>query len=132
MMDRCYNPKATGFDRYGGRGITVCERWHDIKAFVADMESTYFNGASIDRINNNGNYEPSNCRWATATQQNRNQRGNRLLAYNGETKCLKEWAEQFGIHKTTLWNRLNRGHSVHDALHTPVTDKFRRKELQTT
>lgn len=73
MLDRCKNEKHIHYHRYGGRGITVCERWHDIKNFLEDMSPTFKEGLTLDRINNDGNYEPSNCRWATRKEQRSNQ-----------------------------------------------------------
>lgn len=75
MMQRCYNPKSYFYYRYGGRGISVCDRWHDFDNFIADMGNRP-SGLSLDRINNDGNYEPSNCRWATKEQQASNKHHN--------------------------------------------------------
>ena len=74
MIHRCHNPKARGYENYGGRGIKVCDRWHDVRNFIEDMYPTFKEGLMLDRINNNGNYEPSNCRWTTMTVQGRNTR----------------------------------------------------------
>jgi hypothetical protein len=82
MRDRCNNPRGPGYTNYGGRGIKVCQRWGSFENFAADMGPHPGQGWSLDRINNNGNYEPSNCRWATRTQQNRNSRRTRLTAEN--------------------------------------------------
>lgn len=120
MMHRCYDPKNYKFHNHGGRGITVCERWKDYLNFKEDMgEPT--EGLSLERIDNDGNYEPSNCKWATRKEQGRNKRNNRLLTYKGETKCMAEWCEIFNINFSTLDSRLRYSKwSVEKALTTPV------------
>ena len=110
LKDRCNNPKNPGYSRYGGRGIKVCKEWQNsYQAFYDDMYSNYKHGLTIDRIDNNGNYAPENCRWATRAEQAMNtrnvDRANRYT-YNGETKTVREWAESFGIKRTTLDMRL--------------------------
>ena len=120
MMERCYKPNTKSYKRYGARGITVCERWHNIDAFIQDMAASFQNGLTIDRIDNNGNYEPSNCRWATKKQQNRNYSRNLLIEYNGSKMCLIEWSEKLNIKYSTLWDRLNMGWSIEKTLTTPV------------
>ncbi len=118
MLDRCYNQNSTNYPRYGGRGITVCDRWRDggFKAFFADMGPRPTPTHSIDRIDNNKGYSPDNCRWATKKQQSRNTRTNRYLTHNGVTATLSEWAEILGISPKTLRGRLYKGISVNDAL----------------
>lgn len=106
MVSRCTNPKDAKYARYGARGIAVCKAWHDVHQFVADMGPTYRRGLTIDRIDNDGPYSPENCRWATSKQQTRNYSRNVLVTYNGETKCLREWAEVLGINYGTLWDRI--------------------------
>jgi hypothetical protein len=106
MVDRCMNPKNKRFDRYGGRGITVCAKWMDAQQFISDMGPKFRRGMSLDRIDNDGPYSPENCRWATSKQQTRNYSRNVLVSYRGETKCLKEWAEILGINYGTLWDRI--------------------------
>ncbi|HEY9737554.1 MAG TPA: hypothetical protein V6D06_14770 [Trichocoleus sp.] len=121
MKSRCHNPNNAAYDRYGGRGIVVCDRWREsFENFYADMGPRPSEQHSIDRINNDGNYEPGNCRWATDKQQSRNTRRNRLLTYNGETLFLDEWAERLSISKHTLQTRLWRGWSVEEAFETPI------------
>lgn len=120
MIQRCENPNHHAYSLYGGRGIKVCERWHDFGAFYADMYPKPSRRHSIDRIDNDGDYEPSNCRWATDKQQGRNRSDNRIISYNGEERCLSEWADKIGMNWTTLWNRLKRGWSVVEAMETPV------------
>lgn len=106
MMSRCFNPADKRYHRYGGRGITVCKAWLDVHQFVADMGPAYRRGMTLDRINNDGSYTPENCRWATHKTQTRNYSRNLLVTYNGETKCLKEWAEILGLNYGTLWDRI--------------------------
>jgi hypothetical protein len=119
MRDRCVNPNNKSFANYGGRGIRVCERWDSFENFLADMGSRS-NGYSIDRIDNDGNYEPGNCRWTTTKQQMNNQRRNRVLEFNGESKTIAQWAESTGIKWLTLRQRLDRyGWTIERALTTP-------------
>jgi hypothetical protein len=106
MHDRCNSPLKTC---YQGRGITVCERWKDFELFLSDMGEVPSPKHSIDRIDNNGNYEPGNCRWATHMQQCRNKRTSRLETFNGETLTLSEWAQRFSISQSKLRGRLNLG-----------------------
>lgn len=121
MLARCENPKATHFDNYGGRGISVCERWHDFALFLADMGPRPSPKHTIDRYpNNDGHYEPSNCRWATMVQQCRNKRTNRLVTYGGETLTLAEWGERLGTNGTVIGIRLRNGWSDERAVTEPV------------
>lgn len=115
MMDRCYRSNVPNFAYYGGRGIRVCERWHTFENFYADMGDRP-DGHSLDRTDNAGNYEPSNCRWAPLTAQSRNMRSNRRLTLNGVTRPLVEWAELRGIPPQTVAGRLRRGKSIEQAL----------------
>lgn len=106
MKQRCFNKKNTRFADYGGRGITVCDRWVDFEAFLADMGQPP-DGMSLDRIDNDGNYEPSNCRWTTAKQQQVTaRRERRFLTHNGVTKTIGEWAVELGISKAGVQYRL--------------------------
>jgi len=107
MRSRCRNESASGYSNYGGRGITVCERWDSFEAFLEDM-GTCPADHSIERIDVNGNYEPSNCIWADRITQARNTRANRNLTLNGETKCLKEWADDLGMDQASLRERLDK------------------------
>jgi hypothetical protein len=122
MMSRCYTPGSKYFKNYGGRGIVVCERWRGpdgFTHFLADMGERPA-GVSLDRINNNGNYEPGNCRWADGLTQHNNKRTNRLLTHRGVTMTVAEWARAVGLGYPTLQHRLQLGWSVARALESPV------------
>lgn len=119
---RCYNPSNKNYKHYGARGIRMCDKWRtDFQAFFDDMGPCP-EGKSLDRYpNQNGNYEPGNCRWATITEQSRNRRSNVILEFNGERLCIGEWAERTGIKRATIAARfLDYGWSAHDALTIPV------------
>lgn len=122
MIDRCYNKNSPSYKRYGGRGIIICGEWrHNYKAFKTwALSHGYLDTLTIDRINNDGIYEPSNCRWADVYTQARNKSSNRFLEYNGERKTLAEWANQTGLKYSTLSERLKRGWSVKDAIERPL------------
>jgi hypothetical protein len=122
MRQRCRSPKDKRWDRYGGRGIKVCDRWNNsYPAFLEDMGRRPTPHHQIDRINNDGNYEPENCRWATAKEQSLNRRSNRRITFNGETLCVTEWANRLGLNKTTLMERLNsQKWSIEKALTAPI------------
>lgn len=116
MKDRCTNPRCAVWDRYGGRGITVCDRWlQSFSAFLADVGPRPESNMSIDRIDNNGNYEPGNVRWATQLQQQTNSSQARLLTLDGETLTISGWARRLGISRPALRQRL-RLHSIQEAL----------------
>lgn len=120
MKDRCYNPNAQRYAVYGARGIAICDRWRDsFEAFYEDMGPRPEAGYQIDRIDNDGPYEPGNCRWATAKQNTRNRRNKRMLTHEGRTLCVAEWAEVRGFHRNDILSRLQRGWSVAEALDTP-------------
>lgn len=121
LRNRCTNPNHRQFPAYGGRGITVCERWQDYELFLADMGRRPSPHHSIDRRDNNRGYEPSNCRWATRLEQNRNTRSTRRVTVDGVTQSLSEWLEQTGVDRRTFYNRLNRGMSEVAALGLATT-----------
>jgi len=110
MIRRCYNKNASSYHRYGGRGITVCTRWREsFQKFLSDMGYRPSTKHSLDRHpNNNGNYEPNNCRWATWTEQARNTSQNRLITAFGKTLTAIEWSEQMGIDYRRLWARIDK------------------------
>jgi len=120
MMQRCGNPKQVGYHNYGGRGIKVCDRWHKLSNFIADMGPRPSPKHSIERRDNNGDYTPSNCKWATRHEQHRNMRRNVWLTLDGVTLCLKDWARSTGMDQMTIKGRLRRGWSVRDTLTLPA------------
>ena len=109
MIQRCTNPKRKCYPVYGGRGITVCERWNSFNGFLADMGPRPSLAHTLDRIDSNGNYEPSNCRWATIDVQATNRADNRRVCINGTSKIIAEWARYFGISAETVYDRLHHG-----------------------
>jgi len=112
MKYRCFNPKSKEYKNYGARGISVCDRWlHSFENFFLDMGRKPA-GRSIDRIDNNGNYEPSNCRWATIQEQNSNKRDCIHLEYAGLIMTIEEWGRLIGRHPTTLRTRLRAGYPL--------------------
>lgn len=119
MIKRCA-PGSRFFSRYGARGISVCARWRDsFENFLADMGLRPSPKHSIDRINNDGNYEPGNCRWATAELQQRNKGNNVRLTFQGVTLTLTEWAQRHGVDRTGVKRRLLAGESIEQALTAP-------------
>lgn len=119
MRARCERLSRPDYVRYGGRGIKVCERWGDYNNFEADMLSSYRKGLSLDRVNNDGDYSPENCRWATAFEQANNKRTSRKVTFNGMSMGISEWARYLGIKESTLGMRLGAyGWSAEKALTT--------------
>ncbi len=108
MFDRCVNPNDASFARYGGRGIKVCQRWLNFEKFLADV-GVPFEGQSIDRIDNDGNYEPNNVRWETRSGQARNRCSSLIIEYCGNAKTVAQWATDLDIPYRVLWDRLQRG-----------------------
>lgn len=110
MVQRCHNPNNPGYKYYGGRGISVCRRWRNsTSAFIEDMGRRPTPEHTVERIDNNGNYSSSNCRWATQAEQNRNTRRNIFITIDGVTKCVAEWARAHGIDPKAARCRLRRG-----------------------
>jgi hypothetical protein len=123
MRYRCENPSNADYPSYGGRGIKVCERWREsFDNFLADM-GRQPEGLVLDREDNDGPYDPSNCRWVTPAVSARNTRRNVRLTHNGQTHCLADWAAMTGIGRMTLTQRLASGWSVDRALSTPLRAK---------
>lgn len=136
MKERCYSENCVSYHRYGGRGITVCDEWKN--SFQTFCEWALKNGfdpdadrfeCSLDRIDNDGDYTPENCRWVDIKTQQRNRRNNRIIEFCGARKTATEWAELVGIERRTMLKRLKSGWSIEAALTTPLTRcKSHRKE----
>ena len=118
MKARCTNSGHDRYRYYGGRGIGVCDRWINFSAFLKDMGERP-HASSLDRIDNDGDYCPENCRWATKAEQVRNCRSNRLISFRGRTLTLAQWAEETGMHRETISGRLDDGWSPARALTEP-------------
>lgn len=129
MIQRCYNPNSKSYKNYGGRGIIMCDEWKNeltgCEQFATDMGNRPSHKHSIDRIDVNGNYQPNNCRWATPDQQMRNTRRNKLLSYNGITKPLVEWAEEYNLPYDILAGRIRKKWSMETALTFPHVSRMR-------
>lgn len=122
MMTRCMNPNYCKWDRYGGRGITVCERWRKYENFLADMGRRPAKYYSLDRIDNDGNYEPSNCRWATPYQQVSNKSSNVNLELDGVSMNVAQWSRKTGISVQNIRYRLRAGWPVREILTIPTME----------
>lgn len=126
MMDRCYNDRCPSYKDYGARGIEVCERWKDVKNFVADLEKSYLtakkNGGyiSLDRINNNKSYSPTNTRWADRKTQQNNRRTNHFIQFEGIELTIAQWADRQCMKRETLVSRLRNNWPIEKALTQPV------------
>lgn len=118
VVQRCNNPKNQAFHNYGGRGIRVCEQWATFEGFYADMGAS--NGLTLERMNNDGNYEPANCKWATRKEQNSNRRDNVFLEHAGLRLTLTQWSEKMHIALGTIQKRLKLGWSTRDTLEAAV------------
>ena len=126
MKERCNNPNHKSYKNYGGKGIKVCNEWSsDYSKFLSwAYEHGYKEGLTIDRINGNNDYSPENCRWVTTAEQNRNYSRNHFITYNGETKCLADWADFFGINRATVLFRIKQG--------KPLNEVFKKIDGRTT
>ena len=128
MKNRCNSPNNTNYQSYGGRGIKICDEWQDFKNFKDwAIANGYEDSLTIDRIDVNGDYTPSNCRWITQKEQCNNRRTTHLIEYNGEIHSMKQWSVILGIHPRTLKSRLDSGWSVERAFSQP-TQKQKKKE----
>ena len=122
MRKRCLLPSHKNYGRYGGRGITICDRWNSFDNFFADMGEKP-KGLTIERIDVNGNYYPENCKWASRKEQNKNRNSNVKITFNGITKIVSEWADELGISKFCIRYRLKAGWSIERALTTKTQRK---------
>lgn len=123
MKSRCLNKNYIHYENYGGRGIAVCDRWlgkGGFEKFLEDMGRQPGPEYTIERIDNDGSYEPSNCRWATRKEQGRNRRTNRLVTAFGEELCIVEWSERFGVHTRVITDRIDRGWEAERAVSQPA------------
>lgn len=126
IIQRCYDPKHQAYPNYGGRGITVCDRWREsFASFLSDMGERP-GGCTVDRIDNSKGYEPNNCRWATAQEQHNNTRSNRLLTFNGKTQTVSQWERELGFPVRLIHNRLRLGWPVERALSKPARPRKQR------
>lgn len=122
MKKRCYRKQCKSYPDYGGRGITVCDRWFgSFEAFLEDMGPAPSRSHTIERVNNDGNYEPGNCIWATRLVQSRNRRMARMLTWDGRTQNLSAWAKELGIKSATITKRIELGWSMEEVMTMPVT-----------
>lgn len=126
IVSRCTIPSASGFHNYGGRGIRVSEQWRSFENFLRDMGVCPSSTHSIDRIDNDGDYCAENCRWATRREQSRNHRGNHMITANGETLCVKDWADRLGICEASIRGRLKRGWDPAFAVTAPKDESRKR------
>ena len=123
MVQRCHNPNAKDYQRYGGRGIFVCDEWQKFDNFLSDVGERP-EGKSLDRVDNEKGYSPENCRWADAQTQQRNKRNSRLVTHNGKTMTLADWAEANGINPITISARIQNGWDEVSAITTPVDRRY--------
>lgn len=132
-MDRCYNPKCKAWPNYGRRGIKVCERWHDVRTFVAELPPGYVKGLEIDRIDNDGNYEPGNIQWSTRQQNSAHRRSARLLTVNGVTKSVTEWVAETGNARHLITGRIDKhGWDIARAVTEPTLGRVENMKLTQT
>jgi hypothetical protein len=130
MVSRCTKPSNGAFRHDGGRGIRVCERWLSVENFVADMAPTFRKGLELDRINNDGDYCPENCRWTTRSENCDNRRSGVRITFRGKTKSIRRWSEETGISYGTLWERLQVWKwEPERALTTPPLDDSERMQI---
>lgn len=118
IKKRCNNKNNKNYHQYGGKGISVCEKWNNDYISFKDwaLSHGYSDGLTIDRIDNNGNYEPDNCRWITIQEQSLNRSSNLLIEIDGETKPLSEWCKQYNLNYSTIYSRYHRGMDLRESI----------------
>lgn len=131
IKDRCYNPKNKSYHRYGGRGINVCQEWlDDYNAFeIWALSNGFQENLAIDRIDNDGDYSPNNCRFVSLKENNQNRRTTTFYTINGETKNLQQWCDKYGLKRGTVVTRLQHGMPIEQALTKPVNSGRNKTEL---
>lgn len=131
MKNRCRNKKVPAYRDYGARGITVCDEWLDFMCFMKwSLSNGYDDSLSLDRIDNNKGYSPSNCRWVTRREQARNTRANVIIKYKGDSLCIVAMAERYNINPKLLYGRLESGWTVENAIELPVQSHCRHKGVK--
>jgi hypothetical protein len=124
MKDRCLNSNIDSYKNYGARGISVCDEWMDFANFYNwAINNGYKKGLTIERVDYNGNYDPSNCTWIPFKDQSKNRRSNHWIEFNGEIKTMSQWARDFGFKRGTIKDRIERGWPIQKALTTPIKSK---------
>ena len=120
MKGRCQNKKDRNYKNYGGRGVSVCEEWQEFQPFMEwALVNGYADALTIERIDNNGNYEPDNCKWVMQSEQCQNRRSCNYITYKGITKNITQWAKETGLHRAVLYYRISSGWSIEKAFTTP-------------
>ena len=122
IIQRCTNPNSKNYKRYGGRGITICEKWRNdfVSFYKWAINNGYKDDLTIDRIDNNKGYFPDNCRWTDKITQANNTRSNRFLTFNNKTQTIAQWARELELNANRIGDRLNHGWSIEKALTTPI------------
>lgn len=124
MRQRCNNPNHPRYSQYGGKGVAICVEWRNFKNFrLWALSHGYSESLTIDRIDNNGSYEPSNCRWATRKEQENNMTRNHIITHDGISRTISEWADALGFKYTTMKLRVHRGWSMEKIISTPCQQK---------
>lgn len=129
MRARCHSAANPAFKHYGGRGIFVIAEWHAFAAFLADMGTSWREGLTLERRDNDGPYSAANCYWATRSVQTRNRRSNVFLEHDGRRMTIFDWATEIGMQPRSLWARIKSGWSTHDALTIPQIKNLKRASL---
>lgn len=127
MRQRCYLKTNKSYKNYGGRGIKVCLRWQDFQNFYADMGKNYRVGMSIERIDNNGDYEPNNCKWIPVASQGRNKRTTRLVTYKGKTQTVTDWEKELGYKPDYISSKMRQGFGFKDIIKLKKYERYSKR-----